>query len=245
MGEDYVRRYVMGEWNTDVLLKGTVFAKEHIRAMEQIQKPPVANEEGCEIYEQPRPGLEYQMGVDPSEGVVDPSSISVVSSDGKKVAKFNGKLPIQGLADKVKFLYYKYQKPLIVPESNAAGAALIREIRDLRVYRRMQLDYRHDKETEKLGFRTSAESKAQLIDHFQKLLRRGVPQIFDQKTIEEMKSFMWSDSAQQKGAGAAAGFHDDDVMSTMLAFWDFTPEKVIYRQAAHATPPRKKRFQYS
>lgn len=244
MGDDYVKRFVLGEWSTDVLLKGTVFAKEHIRFLETMMKQPHM-EEGCEIYEQPRAHMEYRMGVDTSEGVVDPSSISVVSFEGKKVAKFNGKVPIQALADKVKFLYYKYGKPLIVPESNAAGAALIREIRDLRVYRRKQLDYKTDIETEKLGFRTSWETKAQLIGHFQNLLRRQVVKIYDAKTIDEMKSFMWTDEATMQGAGAAKGFHDDDVMSTMLAYWEFSPEKVVEIQVAKTRPITRKKFQYA
>jgi len=245
MNDEYVRRFVLGEWSTDVLLKGTVFAKEHIQKLEALRKQPIANEEGCEIYEQPRSGLEYRIGVDPSEGVTDPASISVVSSEGRKVAKFNGKVPIQALADRVKFLYYKYGKPLIVPESNSSGTALIREIRDLRVYRRRQLEYKTDIETEKLGFRTSWETKSQLIDHFQKLLRQEIPKIYDHKTIEEMKSFMWSNEATKQGAGAARGFHDDDVMSTLLAYWDFSPERVERVEAAKAAPVYRKRFQYA
>jgi hypothetical protein len=244
MGEDYVKRFVHGQWTTDVLLKGTVFSKENIAWLSTYVKAPVSREEGCEIYEQPKPGLEYRMGVDPSEGVVDPSSISVVSSEGKKVAKFNGKVPIQGLADKVKFLYYKYSKPLIVPESNSAGTALIREIRDLRVYRRKQLDYKTDIETEKLGFRTSWDSKQQLIDHFQKLLRNKVPRIYDSKTIDEMKSFMWTNEATQQGAGAARGFHDDEIMSTLLAYWEFDPVKIELVQANRTKPQYKRTPQY-
>jgi hypothetical protein len=245
MGEDYVKRFVLGEWSTDTLMKGSVFAKEHVRQLEQMQKQPMANENGCEIYEQPKGHMEYRMGVDTSEGVVDPSSVSVVSFDGKKVAKFNGKVPIQGLADKVKFLYYKYNKPLIVPESNAAGTALIREIRDLRVYRRKQLEYKTDVETEKLGFRTSWETKSALIDHFQALLRRNAVRIYDHKTIEEMKSFMWTNEASHLGAGAARGFHDDDVMSTMLAYWEFDPQRAVEIQVAKSRPVIHRRFQYS
>lgn len=244
MGEDYVRRFVKGEWSTDVLLKGTVFAKEHIKYLETMRKQPVAIEEGCEIYEQPNNG-EYRMGVDPSEGITDPSSISVIDFGGRKVAKFNGKLPIIGLADKVKFLYYKYKKPLIIPESNAAGAALIREIRDLKVYTRKQTEYKYDKETERLGFRMTSDSKQLLIAHFQGLLRERKIKIYDPKTTEEMKSFMWSNEATQQGAGAARGFHDDDVMSTMLAYWEFNPERTQEIQAARATPPPVRRFQYT
>lgn len=245
MGEDYVRRFVKGEWTTDVLLKGSVFAREHIHDLELMRREPLQVEEACEIFELPREGLDYRMGVDPSEGIVDPSSISVVSSEGKKVAKFNGKIPVSGLADKVKYLYYKYKKPLIVPESNSAGAALIREIRDLKVYRRKQLEYKHDKETEKLGFHTSWDTKQQLIEHFQQLLRRKIPKIYDKKTIEEFKTFLWNNDATQQGAGAARGFHDDDIMSTLLAFWEFNPKKIEEIRVAQTRPVVRRTFQYN
>lgn len=242
--DSYVSRFVIGNWNTDVLLKGTVYSKENIRWLESLCHNPISVEEECEIYEQPKNGVEYQMGVDPSEGVVDPSSISVISSEGRKVAKFNGMIPISGLADKVKFLYYKYKHPLIIPESNSSGSALIREIRDLKVYRRKITEYKQDKETEKLGFRTSWDTKQQLINHFQGLLRDKTAKIHDRKTVEELKVFVWNNDATQQGAGAARGFHDDDVMSTLLAFWGFNPKKVEEIRAAQSMPIRKKKFQY-
>ena len=248
MGEDYIRRFVLGEWTTDLLIKGTVFDKQDIRWLQGIERAPLFSEEGCEIFEPPRPNVEYRMGVDPSEGVVDPSSISVVSSEGRKVAKFNGRVPIAGLADKIKFLYYKYGKPLIIPESNASGTALIREIRDLNIYRRKVLEYKTDVETEKLGFRTSPDTKSQLINHFKRLLKDKDVKIYDTNTIEEMKSFMWSDQAKQAGDGAARGFHDDDVMSTMLACWDFYPMKAEEDEIRRYVPPprpSRKRFQYA
>jgi len=241
-GEDYVRRFVKGEWTTDLLIKGTVFAKEYINQFEV--KQPLKIEEDCEIYEEPR-DVEYRMGVDPSEGITDPSSISVVSMEGRKVAKFNSKVPLTVLADKVKFLYYKYRKPLIIPEANSAGAALIRDIRDLRVYKRKQLDYKQDIETEKLGFRMSWDSKQQLIQHFQRLLKEKRVKIYDKKTVEEMKTFLWTDEATHQGAGAARGFHDDDVMSTMLAYWEFDPIKIIEIQAKRAIPVSRRKFQYA
>lgn len=244
MGEDYVKRFVLGDWSTDVLLKGTVFAKEHIRWLQLQRKKPIKTEEGCEIYENVVAGQDYQMGIDPSEGAVDPSSITVVSYDGRKVAKFNGKITVPGLIDKVKFLYYKYHKPLIIPEANAAGAALIEGIRDLKVYRRKQMEYHSNKETEKLGFKTSYASKQALIAHFQDLLRSKIPKIYDAKTIEEMKVFVWSNEATQSGAGASRGFHDDDVMSTLLAYWQFSPKKVEFARAAKARPRSRKKFQY-
>jgi hypothetical protein len=243
MSEDYQRRFVLGEWTTDVLLKGTVFAKEHIQYLEGMRRPILKMEEGCEIYEEPR-DIEYRMGIDPSEGSVDPSSISVVSIEGRKVAKFNGMVNLQGLLDKVRFLYYKYRKPLIIPEANAAGVALIEGIKDLRLYRRQQFEYKETREIEKVGFRMMPSTKQALISHFQSLLRQKIPKIYDSKTVEEMKVFVWSDEAKQQGAGASRGFHDDDIISTMLAYWDFNPRKIEEIQVARAKPILKKKFQY-
>lgn len=243
MDEAYIKRFVFGQWTTDILLRGTVFSKENIRKLETMVKPPIEVREGCEIYEKSSPNEIYQMGVDPSEGVVDPSSISVVSGSGKKVAKFNGMATIPELADKIKYLYYQYNKPLIIPEVNKSS--LLEHIKDLRIYRRRQMDYKEHKETEKLGFVTSWSSKEALITHFQQLLREGMPKIYDQKTIEEMKSFIWSDEASRQGASASPGFHDDDVMSTLLAYWDFTPKRVEDIKVAKSRPQHKKTFQYN
>lgn len=244
----FVRRYVYGEWSTSVLTDKVVFAEEFITWLEMMKRRPLAMEEGCEIYERHK-NIAYQIGVDPSEGVVDPSSISVVDASGKKVAKFNGFITTPGLIDKVKFLYYKYsgvnKNPLIVPESNAAGAALLEGIKDLRVYRRRHFEYRDRKETERLGFKTSHQSKQALITNFMELLRKRRVSIFDEKTIEEMKTFIWSDEARQRGAGAQRGFHDDDMMSTMLAFWEFSPTKMEALEAKRSMQKlTKRRFQY-
>ena len=107
------------------------------------------------------------------------------------------------------------------------------------------MDYKERVETEKLGFVTSWSTKEALITHFQQLLRQSVPKIYDRKTIEEMKSFTWNNEASMQGASASRGFHDDDIMSTLLAFWDLSPRRVEMMKVAKAHVPTKKKFQYS
>ncbi len=240
MDSDYVRRFVYGEWNTDILVKGTVFPKERIQ--EFVPRPALAVEEECEIFEQPLPDEVYKMGVDPSEGIVDPASITVASGSGRKVAKYNGYTTIPSLADKIKFLYYKYKRPMIVPEVNKSS--ILEHIKDLKIYHRRQFDFKDRRETEKLGFSMSWASKQALITNFQNLLRQNKIKIYDSKTIEEMKVFVWSDEASRQGAGASRGFHDDDIISTMLAFWEFNPKRVEEVMAIKSMPSRKKSFQY-
>ena len=242
MGEDYVRRFVKGEWTTDILLKGTVFAKEHIRALEAMRKPPIEKKEECLIYEKPNNQEFYQIGVDPSEGIVDPSAVVVVSSSGRVVATYTGYSTIPELADKVKFLYYQYNKAKIIPEVNKSS--LLEHIKDLNVYRRTQFEIKTRRETEKLGFMTSWSSKQALISHFQQLLREGYVKCPEPKISEEMKTFVYSDEATMQGAGASRGFHDDFIIATMLAFWELTPKKVEQFMVNQSQPPRKRRFEY-
>jgi hypothetical protein len=240
--ENYVKRFVYGYWDKELMTANSVFASEYIHRWKPIK--PLKIEEGCEIYEDYDSSLKYQMGVDPSEGSVDPSSISVVSGEGHKVAKFNGKIPIHALGEKVKFLYYKYGKPLIIPEVNASGQALLLQIRDLRIFERKVYDEKVDKETRKLGWKTSFQSKQSLISFFQELLRMDFPKIYDQKTINEFMTFVWSDAARQRGAGAEPNYHDDDVISTLLAFWQLSP-KILERIKKRREKPRRiKKPQY-
>ena len=240
--ESYVRRFVYGIWDLSVMVRGSVFAKEYVSLLEKYCRAPVETKEGCQIYEVPKNGGIYQIGVDPSEGVVDPSAVVVATGDGRVVATYTGMATIPELADKIKFLYYHYGKPKIVPEVNKSS--LLEHIKDLNIYRRRQFDYKTKKETEKLGFVTSWTTKQALITHFQELLRNNVPRIPDIRIVNEMKAFVWSDSASKQGAAASSGFHDDLIMATMLAFWEMTPKKVEDILVQRSQPERIKRFQY-
>ena len=241
--ERYVRRYVYGDWSTDILTDKAVFAPEHITRLELMTKPPIAEEEGVRIWQQPQ-NIMYRMGVDPSEGATDPSSIVLINQAGEMVATFNGYLVIPALIEKVKFLSKKYRRPLIVPETNAAGVALLEGIRGERLYTRQQFEYRDSKLTEKVGFKTSYQSKQALISNFQNLLRKGFPKVYDAKIVEQFKTFEWVEEAKKQGAGGKRGFHDDLVMATLLAFWEFTPERIQAKEVADVMPHKKKLFQY-
>ena len=242
--EMWVERYVKGTWSPDILVDRVVFGQEYVAKLKAMTREPLMIRQGCEIYEKFDARKSYQMGVDPSEGSIDPSSISVVSSDGRKVAKYRGFITIPGLINKVQFLYEEYNKPFIIPEGNSCGAALIEGIKDLRIYRREHFNYREKKKTMKLGFWTNHESKKALISHFQDLLRKGYPKIYDIGTVEEFMTFIWTDVARHKGAAAQRNYHDDDVMSTLLAYWGLSPSIIAAREARKKVVPTRKTFQY-
>ena len=238
--QSYVDRYVLGRWDASILLKNVVIAKEHLARLEKLVIPAIAEEEGFLIWQQPLRDTKYFLGVDPSEGAIDPSSISVISSNGEKVASFNGYVPIPALVEKLNFIYSKYSQdkpPLIILECNASGSAVLESTKDLNHYRRRAFDIQSRRETEKLGFKTSWSSKQLLISHFIELLRQeDFVKIYDKETIEEFKTFIWSGSASQSGAGAERGFHDDNVISTLLGYLEIqgnpkpTPEQFLQKK---------------
>lgn len=55
------------------------------------------------------------------------------------------------------------------------------------------------------------------------LLQKHFPKIYDEEVVGEMNKFIYSDQAQMLGAGAQSGYHDDQIMATMLAFWNVAP----------------------
>ena len=89
---------------------------------------------------------------------------------------------------------------------------------------------------EKLGWRTTYGTKILLLDNFLKLLRENKARVFDERILDEMKTFIWTDEARRSGLGAQVGFHDDLVMATALAFWEIKGD--LQANEINITPPR-------
>lgn len=224
--ERHVERYVKGKWNQSILTDAAVFDSEYLDKWET--QEPQEIKRGCKIYKYPEDNADYRMGIDPSQGQTDPSSVCVINEEGEEVARFNKKVPVHALGERVKYLYYKYNEPFIIPEVNPGGSgdALLIHIRDLdNIYQRTVRDERLERETKKLGFKTTRSSKPELITHFQDLLEQGYPQIHDRETKKEFSVFEWTDEAQKKGASAPPNHHDDNVIASLLSFWEFSPEE--------------------
>ena len=224
-GRNYVQRFVEGIWSPDSFTEGTVFAEEHIRAMEIVKRKPLRTINQMNIFEEPTNHI-YQIGVDPSLGSSDPGHISVVDTfSGKKVASFSGYVNTDALVDKTVYLatlYSQVQMPLVIPERNGVGQSFVDALK--RKYDHIYIEKKintiaKNRVTQKLGWNTSYGSKMQLIDNFKTLLEKGFPKIYDEVTINEFKVFNYTDQASGKGASAPVGLHDDAVMATLLSYW--------------------------
>lgn len=242
--EAYKKQYVYGIWDENLLSDRVVFDREYLSKLSLHVMDPIRVYEGLEIFKEFEAGHEYQMGIDVSEGIVEQgvsqerqkSDESVITISDmtleEEVASWSGRLPPDIVAEKaIDFgkLYASKKFPLkMIPEMNSIGLALVnrlnREPSDLiRIYRQEIFDKKTGQKYEKEGWRTNRQTKPLLVSHFQELLRLRNPKIRSKKTLEQFKSFVYTDDAKKQGMGAEAGFHDDRVISLLLSFWKKGP----------------------
>lgn len=247
-GELYVKRYVFGEWSPDTMVQGGVFPAEYIKEQNFHTRPPIRTVNEMQIYEEPLEHI-YQIGVDPSQGVVDPCAIKVVDKDtGILVASFKGFVNTQVQVEKavqLALMYSRYKRPLIIPEVNGAGLAFVEALKKIwdDIYIADAPDKLKTGMGNKLGWTTSHSSKTRLIENMKMLLNKHFAKIRDPEVVEEMKTFIYSDEANMKGAGAQNGYHDDQIMATMLAYWGVVPrtlkEESLIRRLLTGPKPKK------
>lgn len=247
--ELYVKKYVYGEWSPEVLVEGTVFAKEYIKG--QVPKNALRVIDGIHIFEEPKDHA-YQIGVDPSMGSVDPCAIVCVDKEtGEQVASYSDFVTTDAQIEKavqIAMMYSKAGKPLIVPEATGVGQAFIEGVKKVypNIYEREVFSERDRKRTKKLGFFTNYATKVQLIEQMKALFHKRFPKLRDRRIVNELQYFIYSDEAQLKGAGAQNGYHDDLIMATMLAYWNIAPITVRERNLLDRETRRvkKKTVQY-
>ncbi len=223
----YYKQYVEGIWDESLLADNTAFSRDLIEKMRPEQ--PIKFLDGLAIFKEPIKGHCYQIGGDPSEGVAGGDDAAVCISDMdtlEEVASFAGKIPPEELAERCVYWakhYSSYPLAMIIPEMNAMGLAFLNKLKELgwqRIYQREEYDKKSGRLLEKLGWRTTVQTKPLLISNFRHLLRNFPLKIRSKETIEQFKTFIFTDEAKKKGAGAQSGFHDDRVMATLLAFWE-------------------------
>lgn len=237
--EDFRKQYVEGVWDESLLSSNAVFEREYIDKLNKwIRKPRVVTED-LKVYAEWIKGHRYQMGIDVAEGAEqdtdkkDKSAITIVDlTELEEVAHWAGQVPPDVVADKAINFARMYQRNgtycTIIPEMNSIGLALVNKLKmedDIDIYRREEFDKSTGKRLKQLGWRTTRQSKPLLVSHFKQLLRLRVPKIRTEETLAEFKTFIHSGESRKSGMAAKTGFHDDRIMSCLLAF--FEPGDVI------------------
>lgn len=242
--EAYRRQFVEGIWDMSLLSENAVFDREHIERLQGMVREPERVREGLRIFREFEPGHRYQMGIDAAEGSEDGSSskkdeaaITIVDlTEEEEVASWAGRIPPDALAERA-VLYSSFYsdrrgKCLLVPEMNSIGLALVNKLSsyDVDIFVREEYDKVANRPLQKVGWRTTRQTKPLLVARFQELLRKRNPRVYSRETVDQMKSFVYSNLAKKQGMGAKEGFHDDRLISLLLAFWqreEVVPSSVI------------------
>lgn len=229
------RQYVEGVWDESLLSDNIVFAREFIEKLSKTVHAPLEEKEGLKIYKRFVQGHRYQMGIDCAEGTeLSEESLRKTQKDSavikiwdmsadEEVASWSARVAPRITAEKACIFASWYGNPLIIPEMNSMGIALLDKLDELgysNIYRRKEFDRVMKKQMKKIGWRTTAATKQLLISHFEELCRKRAPKLYSESTLEQLKTFVYTDVAGKKGAGALQGFHDDEVMALLLASFD-------------------------
>lgn len=178
------------------------------------------------VYRERDPKETYTIGADVGMGLragvkgrpSDPSVAQVLDSQLRQVAVWRGTVHPDVFADILVALGYHYNEALLVPERNNHGLVTCVELRDQQ-YPNLYLDVTEgtiepDKETLNIGVFTSEKTKPLMIDKLRAFDRNKEIEINDTTTLEEMLTFVVTESGKMEAEGGA---HDDCVMSLALA----------------------------
>lgn len=176
---------------------------------------------GLDIYEQPLPGHDYVMFVDPSEGHKrsDNGAVQVLEAKSRRqVATLALKATPNKLGEMACAIGYHYNGALLAIERNRISAAVLKAV---------DLDYPNlyyevdeedpNKQRRKAGWYTSRENRIRILSNFKEDVEGYVPTIRDSLTVREMFSFDW-EQVKKRGEGqwraqAQEGALDDRVIS--------------------------------
>lgn len=220
--EWWIKQFVYGIWDTSLLSERAVFGRDVIVTAQSsvIEKD---GDERLTIYEEPAPGVEYLIGIDPTEGVGgDPAYMAGFNlRTGVQVFDWSAQIPPELLADEAATLSDKFNNAMMVPEINGAGYATTAFLKTKglagRLYRRKEYDRATSIMVDRLGFRTTAATKPLMISRLSEQVLDKSVIIRSPRVLAQMQTFVYTDEARKNSMGAEIGYHDDGVIAAALA----------------------------
>jgi len=143
------------------------------------------------VYARPEKGEIYAIGGDVSEGLAigDSSSLYVVNSKNEQVASWHHKVDPDLLGDVMCEIGRLFNDAILAPEINNMGITTLLRIKEKEypnIFERINKEGTSDKYTKKLGWRTTAQSKREMLTKFSAMYRDGIAKIKDPLLLEEM-----------------------------------------------------------
>lgn len=215
--------------NNPISMEDLFFNRIKVDAALQHTRKPTEISAGLHIFEEFKPLSRYAIGADVSEGTGKDHSTSVIIDfqHGEVVCSFmDNKMPPDRFADELVRQSNMYGKCLIAPERNSVGVATVIRLEDLSAPQ--FIDQKHgqigDPTTKKYGWRTTKESKANMLFQLKKAFESGALKIYDERILTEMKTYARADFLETT---SLVTNHYDLIMALAIA-WQM-------RDHAHAT----------
>lgn len=174
------------------------------------------------IWEAPKPGVRYVIGVDTAEGLEggDYSCAWVIEGNSKKhVATWHGLLDPYPFAKEVEKLARCYNTALLAVERNAQGGTVLsRLVNDLKyenLYRQKDQADKHEKVADApYGYHTNAQSKFYAVNLLKQVVRQTIP-IRDHRWYTEAICWVLDDRGRPS---TSDGANDDTLMASAIAY---------------------------
>lgn len=179
------------------------------------------------IFQMPKKGERYIIGVDSEEGVgADNTSIPVFQQYGEGADHFlqvanisQVSLDPEEAGDLAYFLAILYNRAWIVPEVDNTGQVVVRRITRhweyTNVFTRKRWDTAKRDFTFLYGYRTRGNTRNAMLSMARKALKDDKLILVDADTIKEFIGMAWNE--QKRRDDHAEGEHDDEVIGTCLA----------------------------
>jgi len=182
------------------------------------------------IFKDPMKGRKYMVSADVARGDgSDNSAFHVFDlKTREQVAEFESQMPTDSFAALLKFVAETYNEAPVVIENNNQGWAVLQTLKALGYtqiyYSRKGMAsqggigvYAYDHNTSKytMGFTTDQFTRQQMLQHTEEAIRNKQVRLYGERTLDEMKSFVWNRGKPQ----AQRGCNDDLIMSLGIGCW--------------------------
>ena len=187
-----------------------------IATLPQPLKPYVRNY--LSIWQTPKKGDRYYIGVDASEGLgQDYNVIEVLNADGVQCAEFRtNKIQPYVIAEICYQMALYYNRALMVIEKASGGHLILEKMVHEYHYRNLLKHKDYDQRgrmVKKVGWVTSSKTKGIMINDFVEWFENGDLHLFSRDLLKEMRTYVFDGSS----FNAQAGKHDDTVMALAMA----------------------------
>ena len=171
-----------------------------------------------EVYEFPQWNQNYVIAADVSLGVGrDYCCAVVLDRDYRVVALYrNNRIDPASFGQLLFYLGRYYNNALLGVENNSIGISTCQQLEQMQyvnLYRQTKIANVSNEEGERVGFRTTQQSKAAIIGNLKKLIEDEAIYIPSSTMIQELKDYIQTDTGKTE---AVPGSHDDTVMSLAI-----------------------------